>query len=159
MALFTPSLEHYDFVIHLKPSVLSRYCENVHADPSVLGCQTDQVRQRRGGICQRRRVCAGLERQAWIRRCGGVFGVAQRAVQRLVQAVPRSTRWKCDRGVVQSVTGPRARFQGRARVLICSCGCDVGGQKGRVKLNKEAIMAEIQRLGEGLVDKVELRSA
>ncbi|CDR88588.1 uncharacterized protein SPSC_04415 [Sporisorium scitamineum] len=159
LALFTPSLDHYDFVIHLKPGVLSRYSENVHADPAVWGAKrTKYANDAAAAIGSVDSALGSTPKPG--------FDPAQAFLALLRGLYSDSFRLYHDQHggcVIGGLFNPSLDRERDFKVGLGFSSCPSGGsstsKKTQVKLNKPAILAEIQRLGEGLVDKIELKSA
>uniref|UniRef100_V5GFV1 U3 small nucleolar RNA-associated protein 22 n=2 Tax=Kalmanozyma brasiliensis (strain GHG001) TaxID=1365824 RepID=V5GFV1_KALBG len=158
LALFTPSLEHYDFVIHLKAGVLSRYSENVRADPAVWGAKRTKYANDAAGSIQAVDSVLGSSIKPG-------FDTAQAFLDLLRGLYSDSFRLYHDQhggSVIGGLFNPALGREREFKVGLGFSSCpaeEFGSKKVGVKLNKPAIMAEIERLGEGLVEKVELRTA
>lgn len=159
LALFTPSLEHYDFVIHLNRSVLPRYAENVHADPSVWGAKrTKYANDAASNLTSFPTLLGDSPKPG--------FDPAEAFVGMLRALYSDSFRLYHDKHggcVIGGLFNPSLDRERDFKVGLGFSSQPASANKGKkqtqVKLNKVAIMAEIERLGEGLVDKVELRNA
>ncbi|KAJ9477861.1 U3 small nucleolar RNA-associated protein 22 [Pseudozyma hubeiensis] len=156
LALFTPSLEHYDFLIHLDPAVLPRYSENVRADPTVWGAKRTKYANDAAATIQSSGTLLGPEPKPG-------FDSAEAFLTLLRELYSDSFRLYHDQhggSVVGGLFNPSLDRERDFKVgLGFSSQPSDAGSKTQVKLNKPAIVAEIERLGEGLVQKVELRSA
>ncbi|SPC64141.1 uncharacterized protein UHOD_05221 [Ustilago sp. UG-2017b] len=158
LALFTPSLDHYDFVIHLKPSVLPRYSENVRADPSVWGGKRTKYANDANAS-----VNAGDTRLGSTPKPG--FDPAESFLAVLRGLYSDSFRLYHDKhggNVIGGLFNPSLDRERDFKVGLGFSSCPTSSKaekKTQVQVNKVAIMAEIERLGEGLVEKVEVRNA
>ncbi|SJX63609.1 uncharacterized protein SRS1_14361 [Sporisorium reilianum f. sp. reilianum] len=160
LALFTPSLDHYDFVIHLNRGVLSRYSENVRADPAVWSAKRTKYANDAAGAIQSVDSVLGSTPKPG-------FDAAQAFLALLRGLYSDSFRLYHDvHGgcVIGGLFNPSLDRERDFKVGLGFSSCPSSGSSGankktQVKINKPAILAEIQRLGEGLVEKIELRSA
>lgn len=154
-ALFTPSLEHYDFVIHLNPSVLPRYSENIHADPAVWGAKRTKYANDVAATIQSSGTLLGSTPKPG-------FDSAEAFLTLLRGLYSDSFRLYHDQHggcVIGGLFNPSLDRERDFKVGLGFSSCpSIAGNKAQVKLNKSAIVAEIERLGEGLVDRIELRS-
>ncbi|ETS59915.1 hypothetical protein PaG_05887 [Moesziomyces aphidis] len=156
MAVFTPSTEHYDFVIALKRNVLPRYSENVHADPSVWGSKrTKYVNDAGASLPPVESVLGATPKpgfdsaEAFLALLRGLYSDSFRLYH------------DCHGGsLIGGLFNPSLERERDFKVgLGFSSQPTTTDRKAQVKLNRAAIMAEIERLGEGLVERVELRNA
>ncbi|SPO26844.1 uncharacterized protein UTRI_04157_B [Ustilago trichophora] len=160
LALFTPPMEHYDFLIHLNPTVLPRYAENVHADPSVWGAKRAKYANDANAIPTATSTVLGTEPKPG-------FDPAESFLDILRSLYSDSFRLYHDKHGGSVIGGLFNPSLDRERDFKVGLGFSslptthASGKAGKtqVKLNRMAILAEIERLGEGLVDKVELRNA
>ncbi|SNX84858.1 uncharacterized protein MEPE_03567 [Melanopsichium pennsylvanicum] len=158
LALFTPSLEHYDFVIHLKPQVLSRYAENVHADLQVWGGKkTKYANEALAAAAAPVATALGSEPKPG-------FDPAEAFLGLLRGLYSDSFRLYHDKHGGTVIGGLFNPSLDRERSFKVGLGFNSNpeeekGKHPQVRLNRIAVMAEIERLGEGLVEKVELRNA
>ncbi|PWZ00349.1 Nrap-domain-containing protein [Testicularia cyperi] len=165
--LFSPSLAHYDFLIYLKPEVLSRYSENVEADPAIWGSKRAKyVNLEASEPAEIRQSVLGNQARPGFD-AGEAFLTLLRSLYsdsfRLFHDVHGGT-------VIGGLFNPSLDRSRDFKVGLGFNSClgaaeaatpvsQTSNQDGRhVMLNKAALMAEIERLGQGLVDKVELQN-
>jgi U3 small nucleolar RNA-associated protein 22 len=155
MAVFTPSTEHYDFVIALKRNILPRYSENVHADPSVWGSKRTKYANDAGASLPPVESVLGAtpkpgfdSAEAFLALLRGLYSDSFRLYH------------DCHGGsLIGGLFNPSLERERDFKVgLGFSSQPTTTDRKAQVKLNRAAIMAEIERLGEGLVERVELRN-
>ncbi|PWN29957.1 Nrap protein [Jaminaea rosea] len=155
-ALFKPSLGHFDFLLYLNPAVLSRYApQNISADASIWSSSSS------GSFKNKPSKKAGPVTQLGRTPRPG-FDAAASFVQLLRGLYSDSLRLYYDVNggdVVGGLWNPALsqREGKRFKPRIGFNAMPVDGKEGgeNVKLNKEAVLAELERLGEGLVVRVE----
>ncbi|KAE8229567.1 hypothetical protein CF326_g5461 [Tilletia indica] len=147
LSIFTPSLAQYDFVIHLKPAVLSRYAYSINASSAVW--QEADERTTILGTQPRPGFDAG---EAYVQ-----------LLQRLYQDSFRLFHDRQGGTIIGGSWNPHLRDQARKyrvalgfSVMPVTEARDADGDTDAVKLNSGAILAEVERLGAGLVEKIEV---
>ncbi|KAK0529877.1 U3 snoRNP protein [Tilletia horrida] len=142
LSIFTPSTAQYDFVIHLEPQVLSRYAYSIGASASVW--------QDANGDCSSR---LGSQPRP-------DFDAGEAFVLQLQQLYQDSFRLFHDGHggtIIGGSWNPHLRDQSRKyRVALGFSARPVAGNGDQVKLNVPGVLAEIERLGAGLVKRIEL---
>ena len=148
-ALFAPAFDAYDFVIHIRPSVHMRYAEALAPDAGAWL----QPRKKRS--------YANLE-DAPLR--PSVYGSEPRAgldpvaeyVQLLQQLYPDTFTLFYDELGGTAIGGLWNRALGKPHAFKVLLGHSSAPHAKGVVLNRAAILAEVQRLGHGLVDRVDV---
>lgn len=149
-ALFAPSYDAYDFVIHIRPSVHMRYAESLAPEASAWL----QPRKKRS--------YANLD-EAPLR--PSVYGSEPRAgfdpvaeyVQLLQQLYPQTFTLFYDELGGTAIGGLWNRALGKPHAFKVLLGHSSAPHAKGVVLNRAAILAEVQRLGHGLVDRVDVK--
>ncbi|EPQ25892.1 uncharacterized protein PFL1_06923 [Pseudozyma flocculosa PF-1] len=166
LALFTPSLEHYDFLVRLRPEVLSRYARNVAADSRVWtsGGGADAKGRNRyanlvDGVVDLPSTLGPVARPG--------FDAGAAFLQILVTHYADTFRlfYDTEGGTVLGGTwNPALQRERHFKVALgfSSRPVEDGGRKSSspadVVLNRQAILAEIERIGQGVVESIEVRS-
>ncbi|WFD35008.1 U3 snoRNP protein [Malassezia cuniculi] len=150
-ALFAPSLGQFDFVIHIKPSVHMRYSEALAPDSSAW-LRTSKKRSFRNlSEPSLKPSVYGAQVRA------GLDPVAE-YVELLLHLYPGTFRLFYDEHGGTAIGGQwnpvRAQGDAQFKVLLHYSSEPVEG-RDRVTLNKSAVLAEIERLGHGLVARIE----
>ncbi|CAO1629437.1 unnamed protein product [Parajaminaea phylloscopi] len=170
-SLFTPGMSAFDFVIHLRPQVLPRYAPHfLGADSSVwLGSANDTKKGFRNA-----RPALGSSssfKSAFGPTPRPDFDPAAALVRLLRELYSDSLRLYHDphgSPFIGGIFNPLlAQEKRRFKVAAGFNSAPVAAEKGedsqdkasqdQVRLNSRAILAEIERLGEGLVDHLEVR--
>ncbi|CCM06300.1 uncharacterized protein FIBRA_08551 [Fibroporia radiculosa] len=152
MTLFLHPLEHYDFIIELDPAVLPRYVQNVRADPAIWAQRAKYANTR--ADAEDVRLCPGFDpAQAFFDDLKRVYkdtfilfydplgGDRFGAVWDPSLKAPRPFR------ALGGFSSEPIRKEGKAK----------DKDKALVKLNENAILSEIERMGAGLVKNIVIR--
>lgn len=153
-ALFIPSLSQFDFVVHVNPAVHMRYAEAVAPDSR----HWLRTSKKRGFRNIDEPVLRPSVYGAQVR--AGLDPVAE-YVQLLLHLYPGTFRLFYDEHGGTAIGGQwnpsRATGESPFKVLLHYSSAPVA-DRDRVTLNRPAILAEIERLGHGLVTRIETRS-
>lgn len=150
MVLFTPSLQMYDFVVHIDPAVHTRYAEALR--PDAHAWLTKDARAFKNLRTVRASVYGNEVRPGW--------DPVGEFVALLRTLYPNVFRLFYDHhgGTVIGGVWDKALTRPHAfKVLLGYSSRPASGND--VVLNTDAILAEIQRLGYGLVKKIEVASS
>ncbi|WFD32349.1 U3 snoRNP protein [Malassezia sp. CBS 17886] len=156
--LFTPSLEHYDFVVHVHPTIHTRYLEALHPQPRFWLADGGKKRGYKNmdtGRVELRASHYGNEPRAafdpvaeYVRLLQTLYGDTFRLFYDEHGGTAIGGYWNAD------VQKPHA-----FKVMLGYSSRPVALQKRRagndVVLNRGAILAELERLGYALVDRIE----
>ncbi|UZJ57076.1 hypothetical protein CBS101457_006396 [Exobasidium rhododendri] len=152
-SLFIPSLAHFDFIVHLEPAVVNRYLDQVNFSEDVLNQSQSRLSEEKSadGRSKYRNLQSIASTQAGL-------NVGREFVQLLSSLFLDSMRLYYDDngGIVigglfnPSLSRPRAF---RVGLGFNSMPCDDTGKE--ITLNKKDVLAEIERLGSGIIQRVE----
>ncbi|KAN0064992.1 U3 snoRNP protein [Thecaphora frezii] len=154
--MFVPALEHYDFVIRLRREVLGRYSHNVEADKAVWMKQT---KSKYANLLDEGEVKESV--LGPVARPG--FEAGEAFIKVLMTHYADTFRlFYDDEGgcVVGGVWNPSLERPRQFKVALgfSSRPAEEAKANANVALNRNAILAEIQRIGEGVVESIDVRS-
>ncbi|CAO1620650.1 unnamed protein product [Sympodiomycopsis kandeliae] len=149
--LFTPSFKPYHFIIHLKSGVSPRYVESLDLDPETyLGKNKSGFKNQQSKISSS--LYGSLPRiafdtiESYVRLLKSIYGDSLRLHYNLQGQVK-----------IGALFNPSLAVQSRKFKVGSGFNSRPNSDDGaEVKLNSKAVLTEIERLGEGLVDKVEV---
>lgn len=153
LSLFYPSLEHYDFVVHVDPSIHSRYLEALDALPQYSFQRGGNERASRNFVQQSDIVPSRLGTTpragfdsvgAYVSLLESIFGDTFRLFYDAYGGTAIGGIWN---PVYASSKGHPFK------VLLGYTSRPLEDE--RVSLNKEGVLAEVQRLGNGIVMRVD----
>ncbi|WVF73208.1 hypothetical protein IAT40_008027 [Kwoniella sp. CBS 6097] len=148
-SLFVTPLEHYDFLIHLSPSVLSRYSQSITADPEEWESKLKFRNIHTGGHDDEDEDETRVKID---------FDPASMFVRDLQRIYGDSVILFYDTYGGSAVGGIWNPARDNARSLKAFLGWSskpVQSESALVTINKEAILAEMARLGKGLITKID----
>lgn len=153
--LFTPTLAQFDFVVRLRPQVHVRYAEALAPDSRHwLASRTGDAFRNLAGEAPMLPSVYGPEAHA------GLDPV--REYVELLQSIYGDTMrlFYDEHGgtVIGGLWNPSAAAAHPFKVLLGYSSVPLAGERsGRVTLNRAGILAEVERLGAGLVESIEAR--
>ncbi|CEH11999.1 Nucleolar RNA-associated protein (NRAP) [Ceraceosorus bombacis] len=149
-SIFTPSLSHYDFLIHLDPTVLPRYAQSLAFDPSAIASAQQHARTKFANLASPFAASRFgiLPRPA--------FDVGSDFVNLLMSLFSDTLRLFYDAhggSVIGGLWNPSLLAERPFKPLLgySSVPCGGDGKDKMVRLNCEAVCEEIERLGKGIV--------
>ncbi|WFD04982.1 U3 snoRNP protein [Malassezia vespertilionis] len=143
--LFTPSVQHYDFVIHIHAGVHTRYVEHLQPEPGVWLV---------GGEKEYKNLAA-LRRSVYGSDVRADFDPVRAYVQLLLALYPGTfTLFYDEHGgtAIGGLWNAKKKARHPFKVLLGHSSRPVAGSD--VVVNRPAILAEVQRLGHGLVERI-----
>jgi U3 small nucleolar RNA-associated protein 22 len=155
-SLFVPSLAHFDFVVHLEPAVISRYLDHVAFDEDAV--TKSQARLDRGRADHKSKYRNFQPTNTTI---VTDLNVGQEFVQLLESLYSDTMRLYYDGlgGVVVGGLFNPSLSRPRAFRVGLGFNSEPSDDKGKdVVLNRKDVLAEIERLGNGIVQKIEYQA-
>ncbi|WVQ80672.1 hypothetical protein IAT38_002777 [Cryptococcus sp. DSM 104549] len=143
-SLFTTPLAHFDFIIHLHPSVLPRSSQSLTASPSLWEAHL-KFRNLAPDASDEIRV--GFDpAESFVRDLQRIYGDALLVF------------WDQYGGsVVGGIWNPGKDAGRGLKAFLGYSSMPVESEAALVTINKDAVMGEIARLGKGLIEKIERR--
>ncbi|WWC91505.1 uncharacterized protein L201_006451 [Kwoniella dendrophila CBS 6074] len=143
-SLFITPTEHYDFLIHTSPSIISRYYQNIQANSEEWESKL-KYRNLQGS-------------QGEIVRIG--FNPIERYVEELIKIYGDSILFFYDNNggtIISGIWNPSKINSRSLKAFLGYNSKPVESESTLITINQEAILAEISRLGKGMIEKIERR--
>ncbi|WWC64350.1 uncharacterized protein I303_106960 [Kwoniella dejecticola CBS 10117] len=141
-ALFITPLEHYDVRLHIAPSATSKYHQNIQANPEEWEAKL-KFRNLQSTSSDETRIG---------------FNPIESFVEDLRRIYGDSILWFYDNNggvVVGGIWNPAKDSARSLKAFLGYSSVPVKSESTLITINKDAILAEISRLGKGIIERVE----
>ncbi|KAI0079174.1 Nrap protein [Panus rudis PR-1116 ss-1] len=151
LTLFSHPTEHYDFIVHLDPSILPRYCQNVKADPSVWLHKGKYANLQQADVTSGKDIRAGFDPALLLfKDLSSIYRDTFKIFYDPLGGDRFGAVWD------PSLKQPRPFrvLGGFSSIPQRKEEASKEKDKGLVTLNVDAVLAEIKRLGLGLITSI-----